>query len=518
MKYPLGIQTFSELREEGYLYVDKTGQIVDLINSGKAYFLSRPRRFGKSLLISTLSEIFTGNKGLFTDLAITKANYEFTESPVIRMDFSDGLFASPEELKNFIIDSLDDHAAKYQITLNRDNYTQRFKELIVQLQQKTNQKVVLLIDEYDKPILNNLHKPVLEPIKEALSAFYAGIKSQDQHLKFIFITGVTKFAHVSVFSGMNSLTDISMDLANASLCGITQEELEQQLSPQIKAIAKDNQTTDEQLQDKIKHWYNGYRFHPRAPSVYNPYSLLSFLRQKEFRNFWYSTATPTFLLDMLQQKSFDLKELSQFEIGESAFNATEPEQIDVLSLFVQTGYLTIKDYRDPLYVLDFPNFEVKKSFYESLTTRYSHLGNGVSEGYTSKLIASLNSNNLTEFFNVLERFFANIPYDISINLEKYYQSLFFSIFTMIGFNIEAEVSTNIGRIDCVIHTPKHIYIFEFKLNDSKEAALKQIKDNKYPQKYLSCEKDNKKEVVLVGVEFSHETRNITDYISEVVES
>ncbi|NQZ11878.1 MAG: AAA family ATPase, partial [Algicola sp.] len=387
VKYPLGIQTFSEIREENYLYVDKTSLILELIQSRKTYFLSRPRRFGKSLLISTLEAVFEGQKQLFDGLAIDDSEYDFVQYPVLRFDFSDGLFITSTELQSFICDAVDDYAIKYDITLTRENYTQRFKELISKLHQKTGHKVVLLVDEYDKPILNNLKKTILGEIKATLGTFYASFKSQDSHIKFTFITGVSKFAQVSVFSGMNSLTDISMQKEYASICGITQQELVAHFDDAIKLLPVE---FGEDVLVKIKHWYNGYRFHQDADSVYNPYSLLSLFTFKEFKNFWYATATPTFLLNLLQDKQFDLTGLSQFEIGQSAFSASEPEDMDVLSLFVQTGYLTIKGYNKPLYVLDFPNYEVKKSFYDSIATRYGHLGSGLGEKYTHKLVQYIN--------------------------------------------------------------------------------------------------------------------------------
>lgn len=510
MKYPLGIQTFSEIRQENYLYLDKTKLILKLIESGKVYFLSRPRRFGKSLLISTLESLFRGEKDLFEGLAISKTDYDFVEYPVIKLEFAKDEYATADNLRSQIEITINRMASRYQIVLEEGSYNQQFDELVTKLHQKTGQKVVLLIDEYDKPILNNLNKPVLPEIKQVMNAFYSAAKSLDEHLKFVLITGVSKFAKVSVFSGMNNLTDISMDRRFATLCGVTQQELEGNFEEVIDELAELDGMERTVLLAKIKNWYNGYGFHYRAQSVYNPYSLLSLFSKLEFSNYWFTTATPTFLLNLLRERQFDLNNLSDFAIGEAAFSASEPEQMDVLSVLFQTGYLTLKAFNDPLYVLDFPNYEVKKSFFDSIVGYYGRLQAGLGQTYVWQLSQQLKTAQIDEFIETLQGFFANIPYDITLKDEKYYQSVFYAIFTLVGFNIEAEVRTNKGRIDCVLETDEHIYIIEFKLNGSKEQALQQIIDKQYAQKYQGADKP----IVLLGVEFSQDTRNIGDYIEK----
>lgn len=371
MKYPLGVQDFAKIIKRSALYVDKTALVLDLIEQHEMVFLSRPRRFGKSVLISTFAALFSGQKALFDGLAISQTDYDFPEHPVIEFSFTRVDVTQADDLKQYIINTTNTYAKRLGITLTIDSYEQRFAELVENLPDG----VVLLIDEYDKPLLDNLKKPALQGIKHVMRNFYSTVKGLDRYLHFVFITGVSKFAKVSVFSGMNTLTDISMNKRYATLCGITQQELEHHFVKAIDELASQTQLTQQQMLDKIKYWYNGYYFHQLGISVYNPYSLLSLFIHKEFRNFWYTTATPTFLMDLLQDKEFDLKNLSQFEIGESAFDVCEPEDMDVLSLFVQTGYLTIKGFNDPLYVLDFPNYEVKKSFFDSVATRFSCLAN-----------------------------------------------------------------------------------------------------------------------------------------------
>lgn len=510
LKYPLGIQTFSKIRQSNYLYIDKTKLLHELISKGEVYFLSRPRRFGKSLLISTLESLFLGERELFEGLNITTTDYEFTRHPVIKLEFSKDEFISADTLREFIYSSISRIAKQQAIELEETTYNQRFDELIVKLHQKSGQKVVLLIDEYDKPILNNLNKPALSEIKQVMNTFYSVAKSVDEHLRFVFITGVSKFAKVSVFSGMNNLTDISMDREYSALCGITQQELESNFSNAITQLSQQEKLEPTKLLAKIKQWYNGYHFEENATSVYNPYSLLSLFSKGKFKNYWFTTATPTFLLDLIQQRQYELKNLTELKVGEAAFEACEPEEIGVQSVFLQTGYLTIKNFNEPLYQLDFPNFEVKKSFYDAVTTRFANLDKGVGESYTAALLGYLQTNQLNDFFETLKVFFANIPYTITLKDEKYYQSLLYAVFCLLGLNIKAEVSTNKGRIDCVIETSSHIYIIEFKVNETKEAALKQIQNNEYAQKYQLSEK----EIVLIGVEFDQGERNIGGWVSE----
>lgn len=516
MKYPLGIQTFSKIIRDDAVYVDKTAILYDLIQQGSVYFLSRPRprRFGKSLLVSTLESLFSGHHQMFSQLAIAKTNFEFNSFPVIVFEFSSVQVSRADDLKHYIVNATNEYAEKYDIDLNIDTYEQRFAELVKKLHAKTSSEVVLLVDEYDKPLLDNLFSDQLKSIKTVMSGFYSVVKLLDKHLRFVFITGVSKFAKVSMFSGMNNLTDISMDKKYATLCGVTQQELEYYFAVPINELVVLEQTNRTALLAKIKHWYNGYSFEEDAVSVYNPYSLLSLFSKQKFRNYWFTTATPTFLLDLLQNKQYDLKNLTEFEVGDAAFEACEPEEMGVQSVFLQTGYLTIKAFNDPLYKLDFPNFEVKRSFYDSVATRYGQLDKGEGQSYTTQLIEQLQDASLDDFFETLAVFFANIPYEVTLAHEKYYQSLFYSIFKLIGLTINVEVSTNNGRIDCVIETGSYVYIIEFKLNGSKEEALQQIIDKQYAQKYQG----SSKQLMLIGVEFEKAARNIGGYILQKTES
>ena len=371
MLYPIGIQTFSEIRQENYLYLDKTALIHDLVTQGKWYFFSRPRRFGKSLLISTLEALFTGRKALFEGLYIAKTDYDFVTYPVIKMAFSNVDVSQAVDLKNFIVNMANRYASAHNITLETESYEQRFAELVLKLHDKTGQKVVLLVDEYDKPILKHLNKPSLAAIKDVISAFYTVVKDLDEHLKFIFITGVSKFAKVSVFSGMNNLDDISMDRTYATLCGVTQQELENSFDTDIDELGSIDKLDRPAILAKIKHWYNGYCFEENSPSVYNPASLLSLFKKKKFDHYWFATATPTFLIDLIKTGQFDLGEIDDFEVDSGAFMAIEPEQLSPLPVLLQTGYLTIVEYDDGWYRLGFPNYEVKYAFTRAIVEQYA---------------------------------------------------------------------------------------------------------------------------------------------------
>ena len=389
MKYPLGIQTFSKIRKDDYVYVDKTALVYELITSGTAYFLSRPRRFGKSLLISTLESLFRGEKALFDGLAIADTDYEFVEYPVVLFEFTRVLTEKADDVKRYIINTTNSVAEQYDIELTLESFEQRLGELFEKLYKKTGKPVVFLVDEYDKPILDNLFDEQLKEIRAVLAGFYTMIKQSDKYLKFVFITGVSKFSKLSVFSAMNSLTDISMEREYSALCGVTQQELEDNFAHSIDSLAKMEQLDRDALLAKIKHWYNGYQFHHKGISVYNPYSLLSLWRKQEFKNYWFSTATPTFLLDLLQRREYNLEGLTETLVGDRAFDACEPENMGVQSVFLQTGYLTIKSYEDELYTLDFPNYEVRKSFYNSVVDRYSRLDAGVEQSYVAMLIKQI---------------------------------------------------------------------------------------------------------------------------------
>jgi len=510
MKYPLGVQTFSKLIRQNYVYVDKTALIYTLVEEGEWYFLSRPRRFGKSVLVSTLEALFRGKKALFENLSISSTGYAFDEHPVIKLEFTRAKILNATTFEAFISEQVITLAEQHQIALTTEHFERQFDQLVTGLHRQTGKKVVLLVDEYDKPLLNTLETDQLADVKTSMNAFYGVVKALDEHLRFVFITGVSKFSKVSVFSGMNNLEDISMRKEYSALCGYTQEELDSYFKEALTTLATTEQKNPATIRNKVKQWYNGYRFHRSGVTVYNPHSILSLCKNQEFDNFWFQSATPTFLIERLKARQYLLSELDNLYISPEGLNASEPEYTSIQSLFVQTGYLTISSWTGTLYQLDFPNQEVRDSFYKSIVEQYAYVEKGIGPIYIEQLVKAFNDKELEHVFATLKLFFANIPYDITIDQEKYYQSIFFATFKLLGFLIEAEVRTNKGRIDCVVQTESFIYVLEFKLHGTEDEALQQIKDKGYAQKYQG----SGKKIILLGVAFDQQERNLGAWVEE----
>jgi hypothetical protein len=501
--------TLRDIIKGGFLYVDKTHDLHELVRVGKGvYFLSRPRRFGKSLTVSTLDEIFRGNKELFQGLWIYESDYSWEKHPVIRLDFSRLQARSAEDLQYRIARHLHRIAREYGITLQDGPFDVMWDELIVQL--AAEKQVVVLIDEYDKPILDNIDNlPEAIKIRDTLKQFYTVVKALDQYLRFVFITGISKFSKVGVFSGLNNLTDITMSPRFATLWGITEEEIKRDLGGHMTAFAQHAGMTEEALLAKMRLWYNGFCFVEGCPNVYNPSSTLQLFALQRFSNYWFETGTPSFLIKLLKQQKYPLSDLHNLAVRELAFSTYEVENLSIIPLLFQTGYLTIKAY-DPerqLYTLGYPNREIEDAFLTWLLSAYNERERSLNENHLWKMIDALEAKNLTLFFTLLDVFFANIPYTIQLAEEKYYQSIFFLIFKLIGFRIEAEVCTNQGRIDAVVETAKAIYLFEFKLDKSATEALNQIKDTEYYQKY----RFKGKPLTLIGANFDSSKRKVNEW-------
>ncbi|HNF27527.1 MAG TPA: AAA family ATPase [Leptospiraceae bacterium] len=509
---PIGIQTFKDIRDGNYLYIDKTKWLYEMVKDSKGtYFLSRPRRFGKSLTLSTLKEIFEGNRELFKGLWIYDAKYEWKKYPIIRIDFSGMKPENPAHLKDGILDAINTAAEKYQIELSEQHYDLRFKQLLRKLSEKGN--IVILIDEYDKPIIDHLMKPELAvEMREILKGFYTIIKSSDEYIRFVLLTGVSKFSRAGVFSGLNNLNDISMNAKYSAVAGITEEELKNNFKEYIADFSDSLDISEDLLFTKIRNWYNGYCFSGQCERVYNPFSTLLLLENKEFKNYWFETGTPSFLINLAKEKDFAVSDLP-IKAEEISFSTYEVDRLDIIPLLFQTGYLTLKGY-DPerlLYTLDYPNFEVKNSFLQYFVRGYTN--SIFQESKLYDLIDSLRERNFENFFIILRSIFASIDYDLHIPQEKYYQTVFYLIFTLIGLRVSAEVKTNIGRIDAVIEDGGGIFLFEFKFTGTKEDALAQIKQNKYFEKYLSPAGMQKNDpIYLFGVEFRD--RNVGEWIVE----
>ena len=500
-KLPVGIQHFRDIREQNYLYIDKTEAIFRLTESGKFFFLSRPRRFGKSLTLSTLKALFQGKKELFDGLWV-QDHWDWTQkNPVIHISFSN-IGYKTLGLEKALHNMLDKQAVKHGIQLVAEGYDQKLEELIKKLSKKN--KVVLLIDEYDKPIIDYLDDlPQAQEHQKILKSFYSIIKDAGTYIRFLIITGVSKFSKVSIFSELNNLEDITIDWRFATLLGLTQDELESNFENHLQASQERLKINRDQLLSKLKEWYNGYSWDGEV-FVYNPFSLLNFFQKSAFLNFWFSTGTPTFLVNLLRERQ--LYNLGKVEVGQAAFDSFDLENIDAYSLLFQTGYLTIKQVEPfGLYSLDFPNREVKDSMLQYLVAGFSNGAYSQSTPIVLKLHKAFLGNDAEKIIKIINSLFKSIPSHIFIKeKEAYYHSVVFLVFQYLGQFIEAEVNTSDGRIDAVVQTDTHIYVLEFKLDESAKAAIQQIQTKGYAEKYQSTEK----QLVGIGINFSSSTKSV----------
>ena len=509
------VYTFEELINNDYLYIDKTKYIYNLVKQGKGiFFLSRPRRFGKSLMLSTLKAVFQNKKELFKDLYLESADYNWKEYPVIHLEIGSKKMSNSKELEEYLYQIVSYQAELLNIELKQKSYDGRFLELIQTIGAK--EKVVILIDEYDKPILNNIDNvPELSKMLEVLKGFYSIIKGTEAFQRFVMLTGVSKFSRVSVFSDLNNLDDITMSKKYATMFGYTQEELEQNFDESISNIAKEMAIEKTELLAKIKDWYNGYKFHNAAETVYNPVSVMKFFNSSEFSNYWFETGTPTFLLKLIAKNEYPLHLISSNEVDEMAFSSYEIDNLEVLPLLFQTGYITIKDFfidEDDFrcYTLGFPNREVESAFNTHVINHFSKIDKEKVNSYIRKILKALRTNDIDTLFENLRDFFRKIDHSITLDKEAYYQTIFYSLFTLLGITIQTEVRTSRGRIDAVIEVNDYIYIFEFKLHGTPEDAMQQIHDNDYYGKYTNTGK----QVILVGTAFDQQTRNIESWLIE----
>lgn len=512
-KLPIGIQSFEFLRSEGYLYVDKTALIYQLVTMGKPYFFSRPRRFGKSLLLSTLEAYFQGKKELFHGLAIEQLEQNWYEYPVLHLDLNAEKYDSVERLTNMLESQLKTWEKQYGITDIAPSYSIRFGTVIRSAYEQTGRRVVILIDEYDKPMLRAIgNEELQEQFRETLTAFYTVLKSTDPWTQFVFITGVTKFAQMGIFSTLNQLNDISFDLAYDTLCGMTRPEIEAEFAPEIEAIARKNSTTPEWVMDTMTRQYDGYRFTAERDftPMYNPFSVLSALQKQTFGNYWFSTGTPTFLVEMLKATDFDLRELDGIEVSAASLTDDRANMKNPVPMTYQSGYLTIKDY-DPefqIYTLCFPNEEVRYGFLNFISPFYTPVASTDTAFYVGRFVHELRAGNVEAFLHRLRCFFADFPYELNTKTERHYQVVFYIVFKLMGQFTQAEVKSARGRADAVVCTADYIYVFEFKLDGTAEAALRQIDEKGY---LLPYEADGR-QLVKVGVSFDAEERNLGEWL------
>jgi Holliday junction resolvase-like predicted endonuclease len=507
-KLPIGIQSFEKLRTNNFLYVDKTKEIHRLITEGNVYFLSRPRRFGKSLLVNIFEAIFKGKKELFEGLYIQDKIDWTQQYPVIKIDWSCIKHGSAEEMERSMSDFLNEIAHKYQITLAKGYASDCFDELIRQLHQKTDRQVVILVDEYDMPIPDTLDKTErIDEIRKFLQSFYKILKAADEHLRFVFLTGVSKFAGVSVFSGLNNLNDITLDEKYASICGYTQPELESYFSEYIEETALYAQMSKTKLLDKIRFWYDGYSWDGKTP-VYNPFSTLLFFDKRQFDNYWFRTGTPTFLIEILKRRNQLQPILEPITVESIVFESFDPQRIDEVPLLFQTGYLTIKHKKfvelEPEYTIGLPNNEVKQSLLTCLMNAYTDYPVYKTDGLKQRMQQQLFNNDAGGLEQSLREMLAYIPYPLHIGREAYYHSLLLLWLKLLGFDIIGEMMTNAGRIDAVWKFSGHTIIVEVKYQPKKakienllNEALKQIKANRYAERFNDGQR-----ISLLGVAFA----------------
>lgn len=502
-KYPIGLQNFREIREGNYLYIDKTEKIHKLIDSGKYYFLSRPRRFGKSLLLSTIKEIFSCSKELFKGLWIEN-NWNWDQKhPVIQISLSKIPYKEIG-LTEAIRRHLHKTAAELGLTLKADNIKELFTELIEQSAQTA--KVVILIDEYDKPIIDNLDDIQLaEENRSIMKNMYSILKDADPYIRLLIITGVSRFSKVSIFSDLNNLNDITLHPWYATLTGITQQELEQNFAMELKAMAE----TQPHVLAELKSWYNGYSWNNGNDKVYNPFSLLKFMEHQQFSNFWFETGTPTFLVEQIKKhKVYDFEHL---EAGAEELNTFQIENIHPTTLLFQTGYLTIQDY-DPagrLYKLGYPNLEVKASLLNYLLSAYRYSPPASSTPLTVQIFRGFERNDIDKIIDSLNALMASIPYDLWKNTSEFhFHTIVHLTFTLVGTYIQSEVHTAKGRCDAIVQTDTHIYALEFKLDKSAEEALQQIKDRNYLAPFAA----DKRKKAAIGINFSSGSRQVDEFL------
>ena len=529
-KLPIGIQSFKDLREKRFLYVDKTEYLFQLVNSSKVYFLSRPRRFGKSLFLSTLAAYFLGQKELFTGLYLEKAEEDqavqenrtaWEVYPVLYLDFNTGNYGVTDDLTL----NLNNHLCKweelYGTKTSEQNFGLRFTGVIERAYKQTGKQVVILVDEYDKPLLQTMgtNEALNEQYRNALKAFYSVIKTCDQYIRFSFLTGVTKFSKISIFSDLNNLRDISMEKQYAGLCGITQIELETNFQPDIQVLADEQDLTYQEALAALKQWYDGYLFHPIGEGMYNPYSLLSALVKKEIKSYWFSTGTPTFLVNYLKEAHYYIPDLDgNVELDEEGLQTYRAVAQDTLPILFQAGYLTIKEYISDLrlYRLGFPNDEVRYGFLHNLLPAYSDVPFTQGGVWVARFVQDIREGKVDSFMERMRSIIAGIPYDnfTEENMklrEQNYQTAVYLIFKLMGQFVQTEVHCATGRADCVVQTTDAVYIFEFKLSGSGSAedAINQIKKNDYAAPY----KGEGKKIVLIGSSFDEQTRTIKEWVA-----
>ena len=512
-RLPLGIQTFEKIIEGNYLYVDKTELIYRIAHDSNYVFLSRPRRFGKSLLTSTLEAYFEGRKDLFKGLAIEQLEKEWRQHPVLLISLASVKGGTVQDFNERMAGKLSEYEKRQNLVCTTENLGERFRQLIVNSYEQTGEKVVVIIDEYDAPMLNVLHdNEKLEAMRNAVRSFFACLKDSDRYLRFVFITGISKFSQLSIFSELNNLTKISMMPRYSAICGITQQELETQMRPWVERLAETQGITTEEALSALKRNYDGYHFAEDLTDVYNPYSLLSAFHEGKITDYWFDTATPTFLIQMLRKFNTDIRQLEGSSAKANDFDAPAENMKSVLPLFYQSGYLTIKDYSrlGNIYTLDIPNHEVRMGLFNSLAPYYIYDDVLATNNAIIKATMSILTGNMEEALQTYQAFLSTIPYAENASSEGHFQTLLYVLFSLLGdtTDLYSEVRTATGRIDMVLATKTDIYVMELKIDKTAQEALEQIDQKGYLVAYTTDQRKLHK----VGIAFSTKTRTISEWL------
>ncbi|MDD2205371.1 MAG: AAA family ATPase [Bacteroidales bacterium] len=509
VKYPVGIQSFEKIRNSEFVYVDKTALVYRLANAGGCYFLSRPRRFGKSLLLSTLEAYFSGMKDLFKSLAIETLETKWTVYPVLYLDLNTGKYDQKEKLDEVLDNYLTYWESLYGTSSSEYSLEIRFKEIIKLAYEKTGQQVVVLVDEYDKPLLQAItNKDLQTEYRNTLKAFYSVLKTHDKYIKFAFITGVTKFSKISIFSDLNNLANISMDEKYQTICGITEAEIHKYFEESLNEVAEHNEMSYEETCAQLKLMYDGYHFVKNGIGIYNPFSLLLTLRTQEFGSYWFETGTPSFLVELLRKDDYSLPKLTEEEATGDVLYSIDSLSLSPIPIMYQSGYLTIKGYDKEfgLYKLGFPNKEVEFGFIKYLIPFYA-TREGASSFSISKFVNDVRSGNAEDFMKRMSALMSDTDYKIVGNSELYFQNVFYLIMKMMGFYTTVERPTSESRMDMIIKTKDYIYILEFKLDGSAEDALRQIEEKGYAKPFAM---DSRK-LFKIGVNFDTKKRCIGEW-------
>lgn len=508
--YPVGFQTFEEIRKENKVYVDKTAYIYNLVTTGKYYFLSRPRRFGKSLLLSTIESLYQGERELFAGLFIDEKEWRWEKYPVFHLDLSGNLFADVSSIDKVLGEYISVWETRYGSPHPDMEPNERFRTLIREAHEKSGKKVVILIDEYDYPLIKTLESEELqEGFRKKLQAFYGNLKTMDQYIEFGMLTGVTKFSKVNVFSGLNNLNDISLDEKYNAICGISESELRDNFQAGVLRLAEKQKVSKEDIQEKLKEDYDGYHFSIEGEGIYNPFSLLNTFEKKRFSDYWFESGTPEMLVTLLKTRDYKLYELSGSRCAESDLKGSDILLANPIPLLYQAGYLTIKGYDKEFceYILDFPNREVKEGFFKYLVKFYMPKEE-IGRFSVSRLVNSVRNGDAETFMENMQSFFSEFPYDQLPNLEVHYQNVMYIVMKLMGYYVKTEYKTSRGRIDMVIKTHDYIYVIELKLNGTAEDAIRQIEERGYCYPFKS---DGRK-IIQIGASFSAKTHELDEYI------